>query len=504
MKRRVVHRLVITLTLIASMSCVWATAQSNRREEFVRKSGTSLTLGGQPFRYSGPNIEWLGLEGYGPADPMGPHYPSHAEVNDVFATAAMMGARVVRSQTMGDTVGCGKCIEPTNGTFNEAGFQGTDYALAVARKYGMKVIITLVGDCATCSAGGIGQYLAWEKKKDMQDFFTDPQVIAAFEKHINAVLNHVNPLTGIAYKNDPTIMAWENCNECGLMSILIGANKQSLQQESKWVETIGKYVKSIDKNHLYLDDSGLFYYYPKVLDDKSVDITTNEYYPHWVKVFDSKQVMTAETFRRDAATVTGHGKVYIVDEYGWDVTDWPTRAEFANVLNTMVQDKNISGDAYWALQAHNTIYGWQPIPANVRNAAYSRRGESGQWWALYWGGINTLINSRKDMQARAEMLRTHAFAMAGIPVPPYPVPPAPVITVKGLGVIAWRGSAGAVNYSVQRQASPTAPWKTICDRCATDTDTPWVDPNRPGLLRVRYRVIAYNADGVASKPSAPR
>lgn len=461
-------------------------------------------LGGKLFRYSGPNIEWLGLEGYGPADPMGPRYPSHAEVNDAFATAAMMGARVVRSQTMGDTVGCPKCIEPAAGKFNDAGFQGTDYALAEARKYGMKMIITLVGDCATCSMGGIGQYLGWEKKTNPQDFFTDPQVIAAYEKHISAVLNHVNPLTGIAYKNDPTIMAWENCNMCGLIPLLSGGKEASLEQVSNWVETIGKYIKSIDKKHLYLDTSGIFRYYPKVLDDKSVDMATMEYYPHWDKIFGGKQVTTAETFRRDAATVTGHGKVYIVNEFGWDVTDWPRRADLQKVLNTLLQDKNISGDDFWALQAHLANYGWQPIPANVNNAAYARTGESGQWWALYWGGINTLINTRQDMQARAEMLRKHAFAMAGIPVPPYPVPPAPVITLKGLGVVAWRGSPGAVSYSVERQASPTAPWKTICDKCATDADTPWVDPKPAGLFRARYRVIAYNAAGVASKPSAPR
>jgi mannan endo-1,4-beta-mannosidase len=352
--------------------------------------------------------------------------------------------------------------------------------------------------------GGIGQYLAWDKKQRPEDFFTDPRLIAAFEKHIDVVLNRVNPLTGLAYKNDPTIMAWENCNMCGLVSLLTGGSPASLRQVSNWVEKIGEHIKSIDKKHLYLDTSGIFRSYPKVLDDKSVDLATLEYYPHWDKIFGGKQITTAETFRRDAATVSGHGKLYIVNEFGWDATDWPTRADLQKVLDTLVQDKSIFGDDFWALQAHAANYGWQSIPANVNNAAYARTGESGQWWALYYGGINTLINSRGDMQARAEMLRNHAYAMAGIPIPRYPVPPAPLITIKGLGVIAWRGSAGAVRYSVQRQVSPTAPWRTICNECATDADTPWVDPKPLGLFRARYRVIAYNADGVASKASAPR
>jgi len=33
----------------------------DHRSEFVRRAGTSLQLSGKPFRYSGPNIEWLGL-----------------------------------------------------------------------------------------------------------------------------------------------------------------------------------------------------------------------------------------------------------------------------------------------------------------------------------------------------------------------------------------------------------------------------------------------------------
>jgi mannan endo-1,4-beta-mannosidase len=101
---------------------VCSTMQAQNSAVFVQRSGTKLTLAGAPYRYSGPNIEWLGLEGYGPHDPQGPHYPSHFEVDDAFATAAEMGARVVRSQTMGDTVGCPLCVEPTEGKFNDAAF----------------------------------------------------------------------------------------------------------------------------------------------------------------------------------------------------------------------------------------------------------------------------------------------------------------------------------------------------------------------------------------------
>ena len=121
-----------SLKSLLPLAAMLALSVSVDAQYFVQRTGSHLTLSGAPFRYSGPNIEWLGLEGYGPHDPAGPRFPSHFEIDDAFATAAEMGARVVRAQTIGDTVGCPLCIEPEQGKFNEAAFQASDYAIATA------------------------------------------------------------------------------------------------------------------------------------------------------------------------------------------------------------------------------------------------------------------------------------------------------------------------------------------------------------------------------------
>jgi len=483
-------------------------AQTTHNDEFVLGSRTRLTLGGFNFRYSGPNIEWLGIEAYGPDDSLGPRYPSHLEVDDALDTAEMMGARVVRSQTLGDSVGCDLCLEPKAGVFNPEAFKVVDYAIKAAHERGLRLIITLIGDCANCEMSGIGEYLAWKGQRDFKLFFTDPAIIAEFEEHIRALLNHKNVFTGIAYKDDPTILAWENCNVCGLF-VAAGSSAGSTEPYLPWIDTIGSFIKSIDKKHLYEDNSGFFLFDPKALDAKTTDMVTAEYYPHWDALFGGGGKTTAETFSKHAALVTGKGKVYVANEYGWDVTNWPTREDFQKVLSALESDPRISGDGYWALQAHADKFGWQLVSAPVNSAEYSKWGETGQWWSLFYGGMNTLTNSAQDMQARAELLRKHAYVMAGIPVPPHDVPAPPVITFKGIGLLGWHGSAGAVIYTVQRRSSESAPWETVCDRCATDADTPWVDEkaaNMPfaALFATKYRVIAYNADGKASDPSAER
>ena len=101
------------------------------------------------------------------------------------------------------------------------------------------------------------------------------------------MLNHGNSLTGIKYKDDPTILAWENCNLCGLVVKFL-APDQPTSVFVSWVDTIGSYLKSVDTKHLYQDDSGFFLLDKggAALDTKTTDIVTSEYYPHWDRVFD--------------------------------------------------------------------------------------------------------------------------------------------------------------------------------------------------------------------------
>ena len=273
----------------------------------------------------------------------------------------------------------------------------------------------------------------------------------------------------------------------------------------KLTNVIGAHIKQVDPHHLYLDTTGIFRAYPKVIDNPSRDLVTFEFYPHWDSLLGGgASPTTAETFTRDAATVTARGNAFIVNEFGWDRTNWKTPGDLQHVLDILAHDPNISGDGFWALQAHLDNFGFQLIPADSRNSAFAESGECGEWWALYYPGVKTLVNTAEDMAARAQQLRTHAFAMTGTPVPKHAVPPPPVITSTVLG--------GPHRLARIRRRCPLlsrahgSNFETVADHLRQMRDRhrrSLADPH-PVLFGASYRVTAWNADGIPSPPSQPR
>ena len=459
-------------------------------DSFVTRSGTRLLVAGRPFRFGGANVEWLGVAGYGPFDPAGPHLPSHYEIDDAMATARAMGARVVRSQTMGDSVGCDVCIEPSPGQFNQAAFERIDYALRSARAHGIKIIPTIVGDDAR--NGGTGCVnLRWRgisvprcSLVNMAPFWTDEAVIGDVQRHIRALLEHVNVYTRVAYKDDPTILGWDLLNGGG--------------SPTPWTRQIVDFIRGIDKRHLIL--SG-----PNNAEVPGVDACVAFVYPHWFQPLAS--------IRPGIAACKAARKPFIAYEYGWDRTNYRTIGGLRSFLRTLERGPEIAGDAFWALQAHKDGHGWMPIPADTTDPTTALHGESGQWWALYYPGIQTMVNTAADMAARAQVLRRHNFRMSGRAVPRHAIPPPPTVTSVAYGNtvffgrvgsrVHWQGSAGAKSYSVQRAPAAGGPWRTICRRCVTDVDDGYADVSDAARMSW-YRVIAYNLDGRPSRAATPR
>jgi mannan endo-1,4-beta-mannosidase len=290
--------------------------------------------------------------------------------------------------------------------------------------------------------------------------------------HVTALLNHVNRYTGVAYKDDPTILGWD---------LLNGGDSPR-----PWTRDIVDHIRTIDRRHLVLSSA-----WNALI--PGVDVCVAFVYPHWRQPLSS--------LRDELGACRSARRPFVAYEYGWDRTNYRTVGAFRSFLATLRRDPLMSGDAFWALQAHSRGHGWMPIPANTTDRKAAARIETGQWWALYYTGIRTLVHTAKDMAARAQVIRAHNSAMAGRRAPPHALPPRPTITAVRPRIY-WQGSAGAATYSIQRAPAAAGPWRTICSRCVTDSSNGYVD--RARTASSWYRVVPYNLDGKPGRASSPR
>lgn len=418
-------------------------------ETFVKRIGSELVLKGKPFRFSGANIYWLGLD----ENVDGVDYPTHFRVDDALETAQLMGATVVRAHTLGISVGCPRCIEPSPGTFNETALRYVDYAIMSARQHHLRLIIPLV-DNFHYYHGGKYVFTQWRGLKDQNQFYSNSSVLEDFEDYINHLLNRVNSYTGVAYKNDPTILGWETGN--GLVA------------PSSWVETIAAYIKSVDQNHLVIDgNSGQSYGSSMFAGDvqlPDVDIYTGQYYP-----------MSVSALNAQAEKAQEANKVFIAEEYAWN--NYGGGDSLDRFLTDIETNYAIAGDMFWSLFGHSDSFGYVPHPDG---------------YTLHYPG------DTPAMSVRAQELRTHAYTMAGLSVPDNRISGTPVITSTTPG-LEWRGVAGAATYSIERSTQgPDGPWVVICRKCVTDNTTPWFQQEDPPGTKAWYRIQAFSMTGVAS------
>jgi hypothetical protein len=402
-------------------------------------------------------------------------------------------------------------VEPKLGQFNERAFAQMDMVVAEARSYGIKLFGEFDGDAsATAPTGSAAAptggsnfeshnwYCIWRGASPCgMAFFSDPALLGDYERHMKAVLDHVNPLTGLAYKDDPTFVGWVDGNNLNLAD---GVPPPIVEA---WLAKVSSYFKSIDTKQLFADISltgGDELVTPTVLQIPGIDIYGQEYYPHWFPVVQGGDRVdgTAPLLHAEAAQIAAAGKVYATLEYGWDHTNFLTSTALKQFLTGLTSDKNVAGDNFWALQVHKDGHGWQPIPGDAGCIPTCEEGEDGNWWAMYYTGLRTLSNQAGDMAVRAQLLRAHAYELGGFgSIPAHERVPAPIITSASDGKIQFEGAAGSPTYTIQKRTA-SGRWATVCDHCTTDAAGGWQDPDHTAAC---YRIIGYNLDTLAGPAS---
>ena len=350
---------------------------------FVTRSGSRLMLNGKPFRFAGANLDNVNLASdrysliVSISGKIDAYYPSRFAVDSAFETLQKMGGTVARVYSAG-TQGSPLAIEPSLGVSNEAALEQLDYVIKSAGDHGIRLDLVLVSQ-QDYYVGGRDVFSHW---RDGVSFFDEP-VVSDFEQFIRTILTRVSSYTGLAYKDDPTIFAWETDNEIPDSPVA-------------WENRICSYIKKVDPNHLIINgnDTPITKARPERLTEPEADIYVAHYYPHW------KMPWNLGT---DASLVTKAGKVFMVEEFGWDQTNLTVDELKAN-LAALEKNPQVAGDMFWALRSWQSPGKLFPVP-----------GEGGEWWALYYDGLDTGCNPGPDMHERALILAAHAQRMTAKP-----------------------------------------------------------------------------------------
>lgn len=325
-------RLLLRLGVFAALV---ALAQAGG--EFVTARDGNFYLGDEPFRFAGANNYYL-------------VYKSEGMTEDVFASAASMGLKVIRMWGFLDGKSHdGVVLQPALGKFDEAGFRQLDRVVEQASRHGLKLVITMVNRWD--DFGGMRWYVDRTGGGDIDEFYTRKETKEAYKGYVRQVVTRINSRTGVAYKDDPTIFAWQLANEPQCPSDKSGDTLVA------WADEMSRFIKSLDPNHLVsVGDEG-FYNSPdgkdwtrdgskgvdweRLVALPSIDYGTVHLYPdHWKKTPE----WGTDWIRGHVQDGRKLGKPVVIEEFGLKdrskrdavYEDWLRIAEQEGAAGTMV------------------------------------------------------------------------------------------------------------------------------------------------------------------------
>ena len=316
---------------------------------FVRRNGTKLVLNQQPFRIVGPNIFWLGLDYH--TGSLG--YPSRQRIAEAFAISKAMRATTIRA-FVGISARKPFGIVSEARQYNDQAFDPIDYAVYQAHKHNIRLIIPFTDQHYYYKGGKLdflnkrGLFSDSELQKVQNDyrlaannpkanqFYSQRVVIDDFKDYIKHFLTHKNPYTGLQYKDDPYILAWETGNELGAWNL--GRNNPlDPPPPASWTREIAQFTKSIDSNHLIVDGPD------GVLDaDLSIpelDIYSRHGYAPQISIL-----------QQEVAKTNAANKVYIVGEFDAMNKDG---GDYLKTYVDFIKNNGIGGDLWWSLFGRN-------------------------------------------------------------------------------------------------------------------------------------------------------
>lgn len=223
---------------------------------FVRTQGSRFVIDGRPFRFVGANVSVMYRD------------DDRARMPETLRQAAQAGISVVRVWASGE--GGPGDIGPVAdfndwprthpfrwapGKWNEEAFVHLDSVIAESARNKILVQLCLVNWWR--DTGGVTQYLRWAGINDAADekfrvginperamlFYTNDETRRLYREHVEKLATRRNTVTGVLYRDDPTIFGWELMNEAQSVT-------SRWDERRAWFAEMSTYLKSLDPNHV--------------------------------------------------------------------------------------------------------------------------------------------------------------------------------------------------------------------------------------------------------------
>ena len=336
---------------------------------FVKAEGTRLTLNGLPYEFGGTNAFYAALD----------YIMSEAELKYMLREQARAGTSVIRVfSSFFDSVPPPSMM-PEYGVFSESALRRLDLVLVEAAKRNIRVIIVLSNYWNFL--GGMQKFVdvAYPSMGlPLETFYIDPYIREQWKGFVSVVLGRRNSITGVAYRDDPTIFSYELANEPRTSK---GWDKARGRLPGAticdWVAEMSAFVRSQDGNHLLtIGDEGMRADVPARPGDSRAWINDGTEGVDWLCNLQYADVATVHLYpdawafspaeyqwlgpnylqdRRDLAWA--RGKPIILEEYGMRRGWMDSREAYFGWVQSLVSSLGFAGSLVWAA-AHEPREGY--------------------------------------------------------------------------------------------------------------------------------------------------
>jgi len=426
---------------------------------FVHAKQDRLMLDGHSFYFSGTNNYYM-------------MYKPKEMVVDVLDSAVALDLKAIRIWGFMDGTSTGDngwhdgySIQRLPGEYHESGLKKIDFILSESSKRKLKIVIALVNYWS--DFGGMEVYARWAGAGGRESFYTNERCRQLFKDYIKMMANRVNTITGVRYKDDPTIMAWNLTNEARSQDRTGGTIL-------RWTAEMSGYLRSVDPHHLIsLGDEGGYCYdkspykgheyqcghglhWPDIVALPDIDYGT--FHNYGLDWWGKDMQWTVEWIRKHVRDAREIGKPAVLEEYGKIINNYPKMNGPADNSGSLTDQRRLDGmkplaDALYEMRGA-ADFSWMLTGKNTRDAdindpfpLYRDRWPDG----FQFTGHDPLV---------APFLSGHARRMTELNITEPPVPFQLVLPEDGqagvsvLPLLEWDDSRNAAEYTLTLADNP--------------------------------------------------